>query len=210
MEKLAENFWFHNHMARFDDGRKLPLRLTVAKLQDGMLWLHALTPLSDELKESLSELGTVGYLYCGNNLHHMWFMEWVDAYPDAEVWITPGIPEKLPELQTYRVFQENPWPDDFETVSMQGVPFFDETAFLHKNSQSLIVTDMVQNHIRKGVYIAPPLLKEGVIKDQAAFKDFVRQISDWDFQRIVITHGANVEESAKEEFLRICESFGNK
>ena len=63
MEKLAENFWFHNHMARFDDGRKLPLRLTVAKLQDGMLWLHALTPLSDELKESLSELGTVRYLY---------------------------------------------------------------------------------------------------------------------------------------------------
>ena len=140
----------------------------------------------------------------------MWFMEWVDAYPDAEVWITPGIPEKLPELQIYRVFQENPWPDDFETVSMQGVPFFDETAFLHKNSQSLIVTDMVQNHIRKGVYIAPPLLKEGVIKDQAAFKDFVRQISDWAFQRIVITHGANVEESAKEEFLRICESFGNQ
>ena len=99
MEKLAENLWFHNDMARFDDGRKLPLRLTVAKLQDGMLWLHALTPLSDELKESLSELGTVGYLYCGNNLHNMWFMEWVDAYPDAEVWITPGIPEKLPELE---------------------------------------------------------------------------------------------------------------
>ena len=210
MEKLAENLWFHDHMARFDDGRKLPLRLTVAKLQDGKLWLHAPTPLSDELKESLAELGTVGYLFCGNNLHNMWLLEWVDAYPDAEVWITPGIPQKLPELENYRVFQENPWTDDFDTVSMQGVPLFDETAFLHRSSQSLIVTDMVQNHIRNGVYIARPLLKEGTIKDQDAFKDYVSQISAWDFQRIVITHGANIEKSAKEEFLRICEPFGDQ
>ena len=41
MQNLAENIWVHDDMVLREDDRKLPLRLTVVRLTDGKLWLHA-------------------------------------------------------------------------------------------------------------------------------------------------------------------------
>ena len=79
--------------------------------------------------------------------------------------------------------------------------------FYNYKSKSLIVTDLVQNHVKSGVYLAPPLLREGTIQDQKAFSDFIKHIKTWDFDRIVVTHGDIVEVQAKQKFSRICELF---
>ena len=204
MQSLATNIWVHDDAVKRDE-RTLPLRLTIVRLANDKLWLHALTPLSDELKNTVNELGTVGYLYCGNNFHNTWLADWAKAYPDAEVWVTPGIPAKLPELEGYKIFTGDLWTDDFTCVSMQDVPLFDESVFLHRSSRSLIVTDMVQNHIRRGVFIAPPLLRDDIVKNKDALAEFVNKILAWDFDRIIITPGHIIEDSAKEEFRRITE-----
>ena len=207
MYKLATNIWTHDHMLCFEDGRKLPLRLTVVRLGNEKLWIHAPTPLSNELKAAISELGEVGYLFCGNNLHNMFLMEWVYTYPLAEVWVTPEIPKKLRDLDKFRVLKKNIWIDEFDARSMKSVPKFDEVVFFHYESKSLIVTDLVQNNAKKGVFLAPPLLKKGVIQDQKAFRGFLNDIKAWDFRRIVITHGPIVDREAKQKFERICECF---
>tara|TARA_S200000501_G_C20703372_1_gene690606 strand:+ start:178 stop:804 length:627 start_codon:yes stop_codon:yes gene_type:complete len=207
MKKLATNIWIHDHVTHLEDGRKLPLRLTAVQLSNKKLWIHAPTPLSNILKIQLSNIGDVGYLFSGNNLHNMFFMDWVETYPQAEAWVTPGIPEKLPNLDNYSVLKENIWTDDFDATSMKEVPKFDETVFYHYASKSLIVTDLVQNDAKRGTYLAPPLLKEGTIQDQKAFKDFITHIKTWDFNRIVVTHGDIVEVQAKQKFRNICELF---
>ena len=137
----------------------------------------------------------------------MSFINWMKTFPKAEAWVTPGIPEKLPDLDNYNVLKENIWIDDFDATSMKKVPKFDETVFYHFKSKSLIVTDLVQNHVKSGVYLAPPLLREGIIQDRKAFSDFIKHIKTWDFDRIVVTHGDIVEVQAKQKFSRICELF---
>ena len=207
MKKLATNIWVHEHITRLEDGRQLPLRLTVVRLSNKKLWIHAPTPLSNILKTQISNIGEVGYLFSGNNLHNMSFINWMKTFPKAEAWVTPGIPQKLPDLDNYNVLKENIWIDDFDATSMKKVPKFDETVFYHYKSKSLIVTDLVQNHAKSGVYLAPPLLREGTIQDQKAFSDFIKHIKTWDFDRIVVTHGDIVEVQAKQKFSRICELF---
>ena len=207
MKKLATNIWVHDHITRLEDGRQLPLRLTVVRLSNKKLWIHAPTPLSNILKTQISNIGEVGYLFSGNNLHNMSFINWMKTFPKAEAWVTPGIPEKLPDLDNYNVLKENVWINDFDATSMKKVPKFDETVFYHFKSKSLIVTDLVQSHVKSGVYLAPPLLREGIIQDRKAFSDFIKHIKTWDFDRIVVTHGDIVEVQAKQKFSRICELF---
>ena len=163
--------------------------------------------MSNILKTQISNIGEVGYLFSGNNLHNMSFINWARTFPKAEAWVTPGIPEKLPDLDNYNVLKKNIWSEDFDATSMKKVPKFDETVFYHYKSKSLIVTDLVQNHVKRGVYLAPPLLREGTIQDQKAFSDFIKHIKTWDFHRIIVTHGDIVEVQAKQKFRRICELF---
>ena len=206
MRELAESIWVHDEMVLRDE-HKLPLRLTVVRLADGKLWVHTPTPLSEELKGAISELGEVGYLFCGNNLHNMWLLDWAKAYPGAEVWVTPGIPAKLPALQNFKLYSGDLWTEDFLNASMKEVSLFDETVFFHRSSRSLIVTDLVHNHKRHGIFIAPPLNRPDIIANPEAFKDFIAQVSAWDFTRIIIAHGDIIEQSAREEFQRISEPF---
>ena len=207
MQQLATNIWTHEDITYLENGRELPLRLTAVRLANKKLWIHAPTPLSNALKTEINDIGDVGYLFCGNNLHNMFFMDWVYAYPQAEAWVTPGIPKKLSSLDNYDIFKENIWIEEFDTASMKEVPKFDETVFYHYDSKSLIVTDLVQNHGGKGIYLAPPLLTEGTIQDQSAFRDFINHIKVWDFHRIVVTHGDIVEGQAIKKFERICGLF---
>ena len=86
------------------------------------------------------------------------------TFPKAEAWVTPGIPQKLPDLDNYNVLKENIWIDDFDATSMKKVPKFDETVFYHYKSKSLIVTDLVQNHVKSGVYLAPHCLERAQYK----------------------------------------------
>ena len=137
-----------------------------------------------------------------------WLLDWANAYPRAQTWVTPGIPAKLTELKNYKAIVDGLWAEDFLSASMQDVPLFDETVFYHRRSRSLIVTDLVQNREeRGGVFIAPPLNQSAVIKNTDAFKSFIAQIAAWDFDRIVITHGDIIETSARQAFERITAPF---
>ncbi len=207
MRKLANNIWVHEHIIYLEDGRELPLRLTAVRLSNKKLWIHAPTPLTNVLKMQISKVGDVGYLCSANNLHNMFFMDWVKSYPQAEPWVSAGIPEKLSDLNHYNVLKKNVWSDDFDATSMRRVPKFDETVFFHYKSKSLIVTDLVQHHTQKGVFLAPPLHRKGIIQDQKAFSDFISHIKKWDFNRIIVAHGDIIEVQAKHQFGRICELF---
>lgn len=90
----------------------------------------------------------------------------------------------------------------------------DEVVFLHKPSRSLIVGDAMFNieadaplstriwawgpRLRQRV-VPPPLYRAGV-RDKAAARESIERILSWDFDRIVIGHGAIIESGGHEAF----------
>jgi len=147
MKKIGENIWVHDDSMSLA-GTQLRLRMTIVKLANGGLWIHSPTALSPELMQETEGLGSVSFIVGASNGHNIWLREWQDAFPDAVLYVSGGIPKKL-KLTNYQVLDEsheNIWEVDLAREYMLGVPFFNESVFLHKKTKSLIITDLIQNY----------------------------------------------------------------
>lgn len=225
MQKLSEDIWVHDDEMTLMGGR-LRLRMTVVRLASGTLWVHSPTAISDELIRETSELGDVGYIVGPNNGHNLFLKEWVSAFPSAELVVSSGIPQKLKLTDGFKLLDadfENIWAEDLERVYMPGVSFFNESVFLHKKSKSLILTDYIQNYEGaeqtfmqkfvlgpigfKGICLAPPLKLGFLHKDKAGFRESLQRIKQWEFDRVIVTHGDIIEADAGENFERLSSRF---
>ena len=229
MQQIHDALWVHEDSMQLA-GVDLLLRMTVARLANGGLWVHSPTALSTDLQRDVEALGPVTALVAPSNGHNRWLQEWARAYPNATPYVARGIPQKLPRLAVFRLIDEHAaalWSDDLDCLVMEGVPLFDECVFLHRPSRSLIVTDLVQNHRGqehtgiariisklvmepmgfKDICTAPPLRFKFVVKDRPAFLAFLDKVQAWDFDRIIVTHGDVIEADAKATFARLCEQL---
>jgi hypothetical protein len=211
----------------------LALRMTIARLNDGGLWVHSPTKLSPELKAEVDALGRVDAVLAPSNGHNLWLQAWDNAYPQATTYVSRGIPKKLPALTSYRFIDEEAdavWAHDLVLFVMRGVPFFDECVFLHRPSGSLIVTDFVQNHRGqehtgfakvmtklilepvgfKDICLAPPLRFKLMVKDRPAFIQFVKAVQAENFDRIIVAHGDIIEHDARATLVRLCQRFNRE
>ncbi|MEH6576627.1 MAG: DUF4336 domain-containing protein [Amphritea sp.] len=228
MKAVGENLWVHEDTMSMA-GTRLRLRMTIVKLENGCLWVHSPTRISPQLKEKTEKLGKVSFIVAASNGHNIWLPEWQEAFPDAVLYVSSGIPKKL-KLTNYTVLAETDeglWQEDLAREYMPGVPFFNESVFLHKKTKSLIVTDLIQNHSDKrpsgfagfvtkyiiepigfkGMCLAPPLKLGFMIKNKPEFSVFINRILEWDFDRIIVTHGDIIESDAKGVFTRLCKRF---
>ena len=228
MKEIGEGIWVHEDAMSLA-GTQLRLRMTVVKLANGGLWVHSPTALSPELLEETEKLGSVSFIVGASNGHNIWLREWQNAFPDAVLYVSSGIPKKL-KLTNYQVLDEsngNIWKEDLVREYMPGVPFFSESVFLHDKTKSLIVSDLIQNHCDKrpsglaglltkyifepigfkGMCVAPPLKIGFMIKDKPNFVLFIKRIQNRDFERIIVTHGDIIESNAKQVFASLCERF---
>ena len=228
MKGIGKNIWVHDDAMSLA-GKQLGLRMTIVKLSNGGLWVHSPTALSPELIEEMDELGSVSFIVGASNGHNIWLREWQDAFPDAALYVSGGIPKKL-KLTNYQVLgesHENIWEEDLAREFMLGVPFFSESVFLHRMTKSLIVTDLIQNYSDerspgldgfvtqyffepigfKGTCVAPPLKIGFMIKDKSNFSLFIERILGWEFERIIVTHGDIIELNAKQVFANLCGRF---
>ena len=228
MNKIGDGIWVHEDTMRMP-GKTLRLRMTVLELADGGLWVHSPTAHSPQLAQKILDLGAVKYIVGASNSHNLWIPQWQAAYPDAALYVSAAIPKKL-NLSNYKILgdsPENTWEDDLNHEFMAGVPFFDETVFLHRSSQSLIVTDLIQNYSGetasglsglatkciyqpigfKDICLAPPLRMGFMIKDKEKFAKAIKSIQDWDFNKIIVTHGDIIEKNAKQVLTELCGRF---
>ena len=228
MNEIGEGIWIHEDVMDLM-GTKLRLRMTVVKLQEGGLWIHSPTKLSKELKLEVDKLGIVAFVVGASNGHNTWLGQWQEAYPKADLYVSSGIPDKV-TLKSYTILDgvnNNIWAADLIQAAMPEVPFFNESVFFHRKTNSLIVTDLIQNHEKKVVTgvganlaqslfrllgfkekcVAPPLKMGFMRKDKAGFAEFIEQVNNWDFDKIIVTHGDSINENAKTVFSQLCERF---
>ena len=90
----------------------------------------------------------------------------------------------------------------------------DEVVFLHRPSRTLILCDLCEcvhadapwlwRLLGKGAGIyehyGPPIDMKLSFNDRKALRGFVKRVLDWDFDRIVLSHGNLVERNGKDIF----------
>lgn len=197
---------------RLPGGVRFPLRMTIARLPSGGLWLHSPIEASDELVTAVSALGPVEHLVAPNSIHHLWIGDWKKRFPDARLYGGPGLAAKRRDLAFDGLLGQAtpPWTDAFATVPIAGAPRIGETVFLHRPSSSLLVGDLLFNILRpRGIGMNLILAAAGtrdrlavsrawrlIRRDRQAFRSSLEAVVALPFRRLIPCHGAIVETDA--------------
>lgn len=198
---------------------QLGTRTTAIRLRQGGLLLHSPGPLDAAVRAALEKQGPVRALVAPNALHHLYLSENAAAFPEAGIWVAPGVREKRDEPGGMVELGDRPpdlWAGDLEQVAIGGVPRFREIAFFHPASRTLLLTDLVFNFQHSDHWLTRQLLRindgygrfgptrlmRSMIKDRAALRSSLDRVLDWDFERVVVSHGEVLESGGREALRR--------
>ncbi|KAK9789919.1 hypothetical protein WJX73_002824 [Symbiochloris irregularis] len=146
-------------------------RMTIIKLSDGSLWVHAPLELDDNLKRVLKDIGQVKHIVTPNFEHMAFAEQWKKAYPDATSYGPPGFIQKAPQTSPVELTDSAPeqWLGEidlaylgYERNPFTGKPFFHEVIFLHKPSGFLMTTDLWWNFPSQGIKFGTRAFKFGM------------------------------------------------
>ena len=155
-------------------------------------------------------------LIAPNMMHHLFMARAQEEFPQAKVWLAPGLPQKRPDLK-YDQIVGQAVPDGCSEVLHQilvpGTPTLNETAFFHQPSATLILTDLAFNFRRcshwptraflrmNGAWerFGPTrLLRYYFLRDKEAFASAWERILEWPFDRVVVAHGDILESGGRD------------
>jgi hypothetical protein len=218
LQSFAEDLWLVDGPNVRDMGFLFTTRMAIVKLCDGSLWLHSPVPVEFDTLERITGLGPVRYLLAATPRHVWRLAAWHALFPGAELWAPRSTPLTLKKghLAFSGVLGGKPpraWEDDFDQLAFTGNPLIEEVIFFHKKSRTVILDDLIQIHpMAKGKLLRNALCRllgvaaphGGVSLDiRLSFtnRNLARQslerLLSWDFDRLVIAHGACVEKDAK-------------
>lgn len=216
LEQLAPDLWVATRPLKLWIG-DIGSRMTVIRMASGDLMLHSPVELDDPTKKAVTELGTVRWLVGPCLVHHFYLPQWQAAFPEAALCGAPGLAEKRKDLPfSVRLPEEAPgsWDDVLRLELIGGAPFMNEVVFLHAPSRTLILTDLAFNrpagtpdgaalfHRLVGArnHFGPHRIIRFGMRDRAAGRRSIDRILEWDFDRIVVSHGAVLESGGKNAF----------
>ncbi len=196
-------------------GMALGHRMTIARLPEGSLWLHSPVAHSPALATELAKLGPVAHIVAPNAMHDTHLESWFAACPTAQFHGAKGFAKFRPDLKfTATLSDATPpgWSATFDQLMLRGMPRLNEVVFLHRASRTLILTDLVFNLSAdmpllsrvllriNGCYdcLAVSRLLKTTIKDRTALRTSLDRMLAWDFDRVVVSHGRNLESGAKD------------
>jgi hypothetical protein len=217
VEELVPGIW--TAVAPFKlAGVEFGTRMTIVQIGDDGLALISPCPIDEVLAAELRTLGTVRALIAPNAFHYLYLMDAAERYPDAALFVAEGVAKKLanlpPDAITLSAESDPLWKAELEQCRLEGAPMTNEVIFFHRPSQTLILTDLCFNFdpppqgwagifLRlMGVHgrLAVSRLMRFALKDRAKVRPVIQRILDWDFERIIVTHGAIVTRDAHRLF----------
>ena len=225
-KNLAPNLWIVDQ-PDFNTGlAKIGTRMTVIKLASGGLFLHSPTRLDEETKQALDEIGEVRAVVAPSRAHHLFVADYIKTWPGAKLYGPPGLVGEIPDFRTRigarrdlkldAVLGDEPesvWAGSIDQHLFKGAPALNEVVFLHRPSRSVIFTDLVFNvpadfkdarifYTLVGARgrFGPHRLIRIAIRDRKAARASVAKILEWDFDRVIVTHGDVLESGGKAKF----------
>jgi hypothetical protein len=217
LEEFAPNIWTVQVPLSIA-GAQFGTRMTLVRLDDGQIVLMAPCPIDDALEAQIRRLGPVAAVVAPNAFHYFSFMDALVRFPDATPFLAEGVAKKIgqtpPNARPLSAAPEPLWKQDLEQVAIPGSPKVNEVVFYHAASRTLILTDLCFNFDPPpkgwtGIFLrlagahgklAVSRLMRSMLKDRSKLPRAIDQILAWDFDRLIVTHGQNIESGAKERF----------
>jgi hypothetical protein len=216
-ELVSDRIWLKKYPVHYA-GLDFYARTTVVRLSNGELLVHSPSPIDEVLVDRIREIGPVAHLIAPGSYHYFYVAAWQEAFPEAMVWICPGVERKQPDLEFDGFLSDhapNAWAEELDQVLVRGNRLIWEVVFLDRPSRTLIITDLLENIGEKSGAVGwqfklwwkvvfhmwdnpkpAPEYQMGW-RDRRAAKHSLERILEWDFDRIILSHGENIESDAK-------------
>ena len=194
-------------------------RMTVIHLNTEELVIHSPIAFTAGLRKELDQAGLVKYLIAPNLYHHLFLNDFIKEYPNTKVFGAFGLPEKRKDIyfcQELCSGSNYPWSQEVDTFTIPGMPKLSETLFLHRTTGTLICCDLLLNFKRNDNWLTRLYLKLNclygkpgasklamniAIQSRDAVREGIQNVLEWDFDRIIVSHG-NIIETGGKEILR--------
>lgn len=229
LKYVAEDIWMVDGPAiRFGmpwPKAPFPTRMTAIRLSSGDLFVHSPTSLTPTLRGEIEAAGRVRFIIGPNRVHYWWISEWKAAFPEAEVYLAPGIREQARgridfDYRPLEAASGYSWDAEIATLPIRG-SHMTEVEFLHRASRTLILTDLIANFepqktswlfMRALIWIggiSPPhggisrdLRMNFIWRHRRELRAAVETMLDWAPERIVFAHGRWFPKNGGEELRR--------
>lgn len=214
---FADGLWLIDRRLWLPPGLLLPYRMTVVRLADSRLLLHSPVKLDEATREQVSALGAVAALVAPNSFHYLFASEYEAAFPGARLFLAPDLPLRIASCPPGTVLTDyfrTAWSSELEHRVFGPVRNFTEVVFLHRPTSTLILTDLAFNMVTIEGLVQRALWRAGgvparfgpsrtarltLLSDRTAGAE-LEKILQWEFDRIVVTHGEPVERNGKAVF----------
>jgi hypothetical protein len=195
-------------------------RMTVIRLNNGNLFIHSPCKIDAQLKADLDRIGPVAFIVAPGNYHHLYVAEFQHHYPNAETFLCPGLEKKRPDLKFDWILGNRPdprWQQELDQVFISGTRIITEVVFLHRQSKTIILVDLLENIGDSYRHDAGLLLRfwwkmvfrmwnnpKAAPEYQLGWghKEIVRKalhkVLDWHADRIILSHGEIIEGDVQE------------
>ena len=217
---IAKNFWnVDSGPLRVMGLIPLPVRMTIIRLADGGLLLHSPTRFDFDLARELEKIGPIRHLVAPNSAHWMFVKAWQKHVPDAITWAAPGLRNRAQVKRSGVRLDRDlggasaDWSSELEQIQVPGMGGFREVCLFHRESRTLILTDLVQNLEGRKLPIvlrpfaalagvsAPdgraPIYLRAIVKAEGdAARAAARRLVALKPERVIFTHGSWFERDA--------------
>jgi hypothetical protein len=225
LKAIDANLWICDQPLRYL-GFAVGARMTLVRLSSGEVLAISPVRLTESLRAEVDAIGPVRQLVAPNRYHHLFVGDWMAAYPEAQAHAAPGLQKKRKDVSFHSTLgDEAPaaWARDLDQIAWRGSPQLNEIVFRHKPTRTLIVTDAVHNvgpdrpfsgklfMMMLGGYggLKSNLIDRIIARDKAAVRETVRRILMWDFDRVIMAHGAVLDGGGHEAFRSAYAWLGN-
>jgi hypothetical protein len=216
-EFVPNQIWLKEYPIHYA-GCDFNARMSVVRVGESRLMLHSPCEIDAATKKVISGLGEVAYIVAPGSYHYFHIPSAQAAFPDADTYICPGVERKRPDIDFDWFLADQPpqaWANTLDQVLVRGNKYIWEVAFFHKASRTLLLVDLIENitdqtpntnwllklwwkavfHMWNNPKPAPEYQLGW--KDKAAARQSLQRILDWDFDRIVLSHGDLIDKEAK-------------
>jgi hypothetical protein len=213
-----DGVWIAEAPLRFY-GLPFGTRMTIVRLPDGGLWLHSPIEITPGLGAEIRSLGSVRHIVSPNKLHHLHLASAKQAFPAAKLHAPPGLRSKRTDLVFDGELGSEAHPDwrgVLDQLVIEGSRMMQEVVFLHRASRTLVVADLCEHFgpwspwlvrvlARIAFMYGRPCLPPDwrlTFRDRIATRRSFSRLLAWDFERVILAHGALLEADARRIFER--------
>jgi hypothetical protein len=222
MKKLAEDLWILPYSLRLLGG-DLRRTVTIVRLRSGELIIHSTGPFTSEDVATILALGRPGWLLEVMLRHDTFSKQGRQAFPGIPFLAPQGFSEVVGFPTEPLIPAPVHWGDELLLLALEGIPSMQEHVVFHRASRTLIVADLLFNFGSEASAWTHFLVRCAVgrqhhpgmsrpfrmaIKDQAAFKQSVKTLTAWDFDRIIVGHGEVIETDGHHKLVKALKDAG--